>query len=84
MLTSLGYAIFCGYPIDENAKLFCLTAVVVVGKIGTASTTISEIIECESSLQRSTYDAKIKSRTVVAILARELKESVITIVFANG
>ena len=47
VLASIGFAIACGYSIDESVAFSNLAGGVVVGKIGSATATINEIIEYE-------------------------------------
>ena len=84
VLASLGFAIACGYSIDESVALSNLAGGVVVGKIGSATATINEIIEYESSLNKSSSNKHIKSRIEIANLSRELKLKGKKIVFTNG
>ena len=48
ILASLGFAIACEFDIDEAVEFANLAAGVVVGKIGSATATLNEIIEYES------------------------------------
>ena len=84
VLASLGFAIACGYSIDESVAFSNLAGGVVVGKIGSATATINEIIEYESSLNKSSSNKHIKSRIEIANLSRELKLKGKKIVFTNG
>ena len=84
VLASLGFAIACGYSIDESVAFSNLAGGVVVGKIVSATATINEIIEYESSLNRSSSNKHIKSRIEIASLSRELKLKGKKIVFTNG
>lgn len=84
VLASLGFALACGYTIDKAVKFSNLAAGVVVGKIGSATATLNEIIEYESSLNKSTSDSHIKSIEEIRLLSEELKKRGKTIVFTNG
>jgi D-beta-D-heptose 7-phosphate kinase/D-beta-D-heptose 1-phosphate adenosyltransferase len=84
VLASLGFAIACGYHIDEAVAFSNLAGGVVVGKIGSATATISEIIEYESSLNKSSSDKHIKTQIEIAKLSHELKLKGKKIVFTNG
>lgn len=84
VLASLGFALACGYNIDESVAFSNLAGGVVVGKIGSATTTISEIIEYESSLNKSSSDKHIKTRIEIAKLTKKLKAHGKKIVFTNG
>ncbi len=84
VLASLGFALACGYEIDDAVKFSNLAAGVVVGKIGSATATLNEIIEYESSLNKSTSDEHIKTLDEIAALSNELKTRGKKIVFTNG
>ena len=84
VLASLGFALACNVDIDEAVKFSNLAAGVVVGKIGSATATLNEIIEYESSLNKSTSDEHIKSLDEIATLSEELKARGKKIIFTNG
>jgi D-beta-D-heptose 7-phosphate kinase/D-beta-D-heptose 1-phosphate adenosyltransferase len=84
VLASLGFALACGYEIDDAVKFSNLAAGVVVGKIGSATATLNEIIEYESSLNKSSSDAHIKTIEEIIALSSELKARDKKIIFTNG
>ena len=84
ILASLGFAICCKLSIDEAVKFSNLAAGVVVGKIGSATASINEIIQYESSLNKSTSNEHIKNITEIISLIKELKKNGKKIVFTNG
>ena len=84
VLASLGFALACGYKIDAAVEFANLAAGVVVGKIGSAIATLNEIIEYESSLNKSTSDEHIKTFDEIASLSKELKARGKKIIFTNG
>ncbi len=84
VLASLGFALACEYNIDDAVKFANLAAGVVVGKIGSATATLNEIIEYESSLNKSTSDEHIKTLDEITVLSTELKARDKKIVFTNG
>jgi len=84
VLASLGFALSCELNIDEAVKFANLAAGVVVGKVGSATATLNEIIEYESSLNQSTSDAHIKTIDEITALSSELKSRDKRIVFTNG
>ena len=84
VLASLGFALSCEMNIDKAVEFSNLAAGVVVGKIGSATATINEIIEYESSLNKSTSDAHIKTLNEITALSEELKTRGKKIVFTNG
>ena len=84
VLAALGFALSCKLDIDKAVKFANLAAGVVVGKIGSATTTLNEIIEYESSLNKSTSDVHIKTLNEITSLSQELKTRGKKIVFTNG
>ena len=84
VLASLGFALACEYGIDDAVKFSNLAAGVVVGKIGSATATLNEIIEYESSLNKSTSDEHIKTLGEITALSEELKARGKKIIFTNG
>jgi len=84
VLASLGFALACDVGIDDAVKFSNLAAGVVVGKIGSATATLNEIIEYESSLNKSTSDEHIKTLSEITILSEELKARGKKIIFTNG
>ena len=84
VLASLGFAMACGFNIDEAVEFSNLAGGVVVGKIGSATATLNEIIEYESSLNKSSSDKHIKTRIEITSLSGELKSKGKRIVFTNG
>jgi len=84
VLASLGFALACEFNIDEAVEFSNLAAGVVVSKIGSATATINEIVEHESSLNKSTSDKHIKSIGEITSLSKELKARGKKIVFTNG
>ena len=84
IIASLGFALACKYEIDNAVKFSNLAAGVVVSKIGSATATLNEIIEYESSLNQSTSDEHIKTLSEIIALSTELKERGKKIIFTNG
>lgn len=84
VLASLGFALASGYTIDKAVKFSNLAAGVVVGKIGSATATLDEIIAYESSLNKSTSDSHIKNLEEITLLSKELKKRGKKVVFTNG
>jgi len=84
VLASLGFSLACNYNIDDAVEFSNLAAGVVVGKIGSATATLNEIIEYESSLNKSTSDEHIKTFDEIKDLANDLKNRGKKIVFTNG
>ena len=84
VLASLGFALACGYEIDDAVQFSNLAAGIVVGKIGSATATLNEIIEYESSLNKSSSDVHIKTHDEIVVLSAELKSKGKKIIFTNG
>ena len=84
VLASLGFALACNLKIDKAIKFSNLAASVVISKIGSATATLNEIIEHESSLNKSTSDKHIKNFIEISQLSNELKTKNRKIVFTNG
>ena len=84
VLASLGFALACEYEIDDAVEFSNLAAGVVVGKIGSATATLNEIIEYESSLNKSTSDEHIKTLGEITTLSKEFKARGKKIIFTNG
>jgi D-beta-D-heptose 7-phosphate kinase / D-beta-D-heptose 1-phosphate adenosyltransferase len=84
ILASLGFALSCNKNIDEAVKFANLASGVVVGKIGSATATVNEIIEYESSLNKSNSDEHIKTWDEISTIVSELKNKDKKIVFTNG
>ena len=84
VLASLGFAIACGCRIDQAVKFSNLAGGVVVGKIGSATATLDEVIEYESSLNKSSSDKHIKTLSQIAVLTEKLKSKGKKIIFTNG
>jgi D-beta-D-heptose 7-phosphate kinase/D-beta-D-heptose 1-phosphate adenosyltransferase len=84
VLASLGFAIASDIEIDDAVEFANLAAGVVVGKIGSATATLNEIIEYESSLNKSTSDEHIKTIGEITALSEELKARGKKIIFTNG
>ena len=84
ILASIGFALSSGNNIDEAVKFANLAAGVVVGKIGSATATLNEIIEYESSLNKSSSDDRIKNWDEISFIANELRDKNKKIIFTNG
>ena len=84
VLASLGFSLACGYNIDDAVQFSNLAAGVVVGKIGSATATLNEIIEYESSINKSTSDEHIKTFDEIKDIVANLKNRGKKIVFTNG
>jgi len=84
VIASIAFALSAGMSIQESAAFANLAAGVVVGKIGSATVTLSEIEEYEASLHKSTSDAHIKSFEDIATVVAAAREKGKRVVFTNG
>ena len=84
VLASLGFALSSKKNIDEAVRFANLASGVVVGKIGSATASMNEIIDYESSLNKSTSDDHIKTKSEIVTLSTELKSRGKKIIFTNG
>ncbi len=84
VLASLGFALGLGYSIDESVEFSNLAAGVVIGKFGSATTSLNEIIEHESSINKSSSEKHIKTFDEILQLSIDLKERDKKIIFTNG
>lgn len=84
VIASLSFALSSGLSIDEAAPFANHAAAVVVGKIGSATVTLNEIEEYESSLHQSTSDMHIKTKEEIYALSERLKKEGKKVVFTNG
>ncbi len=84
VIASIAFALSAGKSIQESAAFSNLAAGVVVGKIGSATVSISEIQEYEASLHKSTSDAHIKSFEDIESIVKQAAENGKKVVFTNG
>lgn len=84
VLASLGFALACDYGIDNAVKFANMAAGIVVGKIGSGTSTLHEIIEYESSLDSTNIGNCIKNFKEIAIISSELRNKGKKIIFSNG
>jgi D-beta-D-heptose 7-phosphate kinase / D-beta-D-heptose 1-phosphate adenosyltransferase len=84
VIASLSFALSVGFSIDEAAPFANHAAAVVVGKIGSATVTLGEIEEYESSLHQSTSEMHIKTKEEIVALSDRLKKEGKKVVFTNG
>jgi D-beta-D-heptose 7-phosphate kinase / D-beta-D-heptose 1-phosphate adenosyltransferase len=84
ILSSLGFALSCNIDIDEAVQFANLASGVVVGKIGSAFATLDEIIEYESSLNKSNSKEHIKNWDEISFIVNSLRIKDKKIIFTNG
>ena len=84
VIAALGYALAAKEDIDSAVVLANLAAGVVVGKIGSATTSFKEIIEYESLLNNSDCEENVLSSEKFTQILKNLRKSEKKIVFTNG
>ena len=84
MIASLAFALSSNKTIEEACVFANLAAGVVVGKIGSATVSIDEIEEYESSLHKSSSESHIKTFEEIDTLVKRYKKENKKIVFTNG
>ena len=84
VLASIGFSLAIGKDIFEAVEFANLAAGVVVGKLGSATTTLEEIEEYKSSLHKSSIESHIKSKKSIQRTVKRLKKQDKKIVFTNG
>ena len=84
VIASLGYAIAANLNIDEAVQFANLAAGVVVGKIGSATVTIDEIIEYQHSIHQAGCEENILSLDSLLLEINKHRNNSKRIVFTNG
>lgn len=84
VIASITFALSCGLDIKKAIYFANLAAGVVVGKLGSATATLDEIYEYESSLHKSSSSSHIKTFGEIEKLAKKFHETGKKIVFTNG
>jgi D-beta-D-heptose 7-phosphate kinase/D-beta-D-heptose 1-phosphate adenosyltransferase len=84
VLASIGFCLANGFDIYKACEFSNYAAGVVVGKIGSATTTLDEVEEYISFLHKSSSDTFIKSFEEIEKISKRLKEQNKKIVFTNG
>ncbi len=84
VLSALGYAVTKGKELKEAAKFANYAAGVVVGKVGSATATLSEIEDYKKSLHQESSEDFIKDFESIKTLVDTIKQKEQTIVFTNG
>jgi len=86
ILASLGFALSFNNNIDDAVKFANLASGVVVGKIGSATASMSEIIEYESNLNSNNTNHYIKTISELNSIVKDYKKNNKNqkIVFTNG
>ncbi|MCT7502111.1 D-glycero-beta-D-manno-heptose-7-phosphate kinase [Aliarcobacter cryaerophilus] len=84
VIASIAFALGNDLDIKDSIYFANLAAGVVVGKIGSATTTLDEIYEYEYSLHKSNSTSHIKTFDEIKTLASKLHNQGKKIVFTNG
>lgn len=84
VIASIAFALGNDFNINEAVSFANLAAGVVVGKLGSATTTLDEIYEYESSLHKSNSNSHIKTFDEIEKIALNLHKNGKKIVFTNG
>ncbi len=84
VIAALGFVLSQGKSLHDAVTFANAAAAVVVGKLGSATATLAEIVEYETSLRQTHADSRIKSREQIARLAESLRERGKRLVFTNG
>jgi D-beta-D-heptose 7-phosphate kinase / D-beta-D-heptose 1-phosphate adenosyltransferase len=84
IIAALGFALAGNLDINESIRIANIAAGIVVGKVGSATTSVDEIIEYESSIKSLSSNIKIKNLQEISIIAKKLKSKSKKIVFTNG
>ena len=84
VLASLGFALSIDNDIDKAIEFANLASGIVVGKVGSSTASINEIIEFNSNLEMQSSRVKIKSSSEILKIVNSLKDINKKIVFTNG
>ncbi|MGM0534413.1 MAG: D-glycero-beta-D-manno-heptose-7-phosphate kinase [Campylobacterota bacterium] len=84
VLAALGFALACGYDVVTAAKFANQAAAVAVGKLGSATVSIEEVIDYESMLHKSSGDEHIKTFAQIKEFAANYRKREKKVVFTNG
>ena len=84
VIASLAYALSANIALDEASKFANYAAAVVVGKIGSATTSLDEIEQYEREIHQSDSSAFIKSFEEIDTIVKNAKKQNKKIVFTNG
>lgn len=84
VIASITFALSCGLDIKKALYFANLAAGVVVGKLGSATVTLDEIYEYESSLNKSSSTSHIKTFEQIEKLSQKFHSQGKKVVFTNG
>ena len=81
VLSAFGYALSCGLDVIDSAHFANSAAAVAVGKVGSATVTIEEVIKYDQSLLACDSENKIVTKDEIVKILKNSNEK---IVFTNG
>jgi D-beta-D-heptose 7-phosphate kinase/D-beta-D-heptose 1-phosphate adenosyltransferase len=84
VLAALGVGLAGGLELAEAAHFANTAAAVVVGKLGSATASLEEVIAYDQSLHFMSEASKIKSLSELSTIVSSLKEAGKKVVFTNG
>ncbi|MES9903577.1 MAG: D-glycero-beta-D-manno-heptose-7-phosphate kinase [Sedimenticola sp.] len=84
VIAALGFSLSGGMEIEQAVEFANSAAAVVVGKLGSATATIDEIVDYETSLHKTSSEARIRDFKEIEDVARHLRSQGKRIVFTNG
>jgi len=84
VIASIAFALSCGLDIKKAIYFANLAAGVVVGKLGSATASLDEIYEYESSIHKSSSSSHIKTFEEIEKLATKFHKQGKKLVFTNG
>ena len=84
IIASLGFALSSNLDMKNAIEFANLASGVVIGKLGSATASLHEISQYESSLNKSSSDKHIKTWNEIAAISSELRIKEKRIVFTNG
>ena len=84
VIATIGFVMASGGDIDESTRIANAAAAVVVGKVGSATASWDEIIECQTALHESTTEHHIRQRDTLMDTVQRLKAKGLKIAFTNG
>lgn len=84
VIAALGFALTQNKNLYDSVMFANAAAAVVVGKLGSATATLSEIVEYETSFKQTHADSRIKTHLQIEQIVQNLKERGKCIVFTNG
>lgn len=84
VIAALGFALAGRQNLYDAVMFANAAAAVVVGKLGSATATLAEIVEYETSLKQTHADSRIKTKEQIHLICESFKARGKRIVFTNG